>query len=306
MKDYRPISLCNVTYKIVARAITNWFRTILGQIIDPNQSAFIPGRLITDNILLGFDCMHWIRHNKSKQGYAALKLDMSKAYDRVEWSYLKYVMLKMGFANTWVNLIMNCFMSTTYSFKVNNEITGRVIPSRGLRQGDPLSPFLFVLVSQGLSSAFNAYASDNKIYGIRKARESPMITHLFFADDSLIFFKATKENVLAVKECLNKYERASGQLINFDKSVVTFSKKTSFENKNYTKEGLHIQICQGHDLYLGLPTFSAHNKRLQFGYLRDRVIKKLDSWNNRFFSEGGREVLLKSVICHSHLCHVLL
>lgn len=84
IKDFRPINLCNVSYKIKARTITNRFKVILGNIIDPHQSAFIPGRAITDNVILEYECMHWLRHSSNKQGFSALKLDMSKVYDRVE------------------------------------------------------------------------------------------------------------------------------------------------------------------------------------------------------------------------------
>lgn len=90
VKDFRPISLCNVLYKIVARAITNRIKGTLGNIIDLHQSAFILGRAIYDNIILGFECMHWLRHS-------TLKLDMSKAYDRVEWPYLKAILLALSF-----------------------------------------------------------------------------------------------------------------------------------------------------------------------------------------------------------------
>lgn len=93
-------------YKMVVRAITNRFRTILGKIIDPDQSAFILGHLITDNILLGYECMHWICHTKNKQGYVSLKLDMSKTYDHVEWNYLRALMIKMGFDLRWFKLIL--------------------------------------------------------------------------------------------------------------------------------------------------------------------------------------------------------
>lgn len=106
-KEFRPINLCNTCYKIVSRAITNRLRQVLAQVIDSLQNAFIPGRLILDNVIVGFECMHWIRNNKkAKSGYAAFKLDMSKAYDRVEWSYLKAVMCRLGFAKEWVDLIM--------------------------------------------------------------------------------------------------------------------------------------------------------------------------------------------------------
>lgn len=255
IKDFRPISLCNVLYKVVARAITNRMKGTLGDIIDPHQSAFIPGRAISDNIILGFKCMHWLCHSTSKQGYLALKLDMSKAYDRVEWGYFKAILLAIGFSHKWVRLIMECVTTVTYAFKVNGKISDPIRPSRGLRQGDPLSPYLFVLCAQGLSSLICHWADRNFINGVKIARSSPAISHLFFADDSLIFFKANRKNCEAILKCLKIYEKGSGQLINFEKLAITFSKHTSPDNISFVKNKLGLSVCQGHDLYLGLPTF---------------------------------------------------
>lgn len=98
MKDLRPISLCNVSYKLISKVLANRLRSILPSIIDENQSAFVPGRLISDNILLSSEVFHFMHHNQAKKrGYMALKLDMSKAYDRVEWDFLSSTMIKMGF-----------------------------------------------------------------------------------------------------------------------------------------------------------------------------------------------------------------
>lgn len=296
MKDFRPISLCNVSYKIIARAITNRFRGVMAQIIDPTQSAFIPGRLITDNVLIGYECMHWLRHSKNRTGFAALKLDMSKAYDRIEWRYLECLMRRMGFSEQWIGLILRCVDSVTYSFKINDAILGSVRPTRGLRQGDPLSPYLFVLCAQGLSSLITRSVRENFIRGICIARGAPIVSHLFFADDNLVFFKATQSDCENLKNCLVQYERASGQMINYDKSAITFSTNTPSPVKESIRLHLNMSVCQGHDVYLGLPTFSLRSKRIQFGYLRDRVAKKIDGWASKHFSEGGREVLIKSVL----------
>lgn len=138
---------------------------------------------------------------------------MSKAYHRVEWRYLKALMSKLRFDEFWKTLIIKCMSSVSYSFKVNDNMAGRVTYSRGLQKRDFLTPppHLFVC-SQGLFFGITSLARDNKIHGVNIARGSPIIIHLFFADDSLIFFKATSEDCESLKNDLKSYEKASGQI----------------------------------------------------------------------------------------------
>lgn len=153
VSDFRPISLCNVAYKIVAKVIVNRMKWILQDIISENQSAFVPRRSIFDNIIIGHECLHTIKSRSTgRNGWVAFKLDMSKAYDRVEWSFLKVLMIKLGFHPRWVGLIMDCITTAKFSILINNKLTGAIIPQRGLRQGDPLSSYLFLLCSEALSS----------------------------------------------------------------------------------------------------------------------------------------------------------
>ena len=152
-------------------------------------------------------------------GYMALKLDMSKAYNRVEWAFLESLMLKMGFNNRWVGLIMTCIKIVTYSMMVNGEPKGLINPMRGLRQGDPFPPFLFLLCMEGLHGLIQKAALIGDITGFALCRRGPKITHLFFVDNSLLFCRATTRECETVMELLSEYENVSGQKVNWEKTT---------------------------------------------------------------------------------------
>ena len=295
--DFRLISLCNVVYKIVSEVLANRFRDVLPSIISENQSAFQAGRVITDNILMAFETFHYMKHHQNgKSGFMALKLDMSKAYDQVEWAYLEAIMRKMGFDWRWVNLMMECITTVSYSILINGEPSLIIHPSRGLRQGDPLSPYLFLICSEGLHSLLNQAAEAKQIWGVSIYKKGPCLTHLFFANDSVIFCRASLVECRKIQELLECYEKASGQQLNRSKTDLFLSKSTPLLITDQIKDALGVQEIKQYEKYLGLPSLVGRNKKASLLYIKERVEAKLQGWKKQLLSQAGLEILLKAVI----------
>ena len=226
----------------------------------------------------------------------AIKLDMSKAYDRVEWMFLAKMMQRMGFCPKWIQLIMECVTSVTYSVNINGEKVGFIKPTRGLRQGDPLSPFLFLICAEGLSSLIRQANLQGLLSGMRVARGAPRLSHLFFADDSLILCKANGEEACKLRRILEVYKEASGQLINMEKSSLMFSGNVSHRQINGVMRELQGMRRVVQSKYLGLPLVIGRSKRQVLDFIRQKTIARLKGWKEQLLSPAGKEVLLKAVI----------
>jgi hypothetical protein len=247
-------------------------------------------------VLVAYECFHSIKNRRQgNNGTCAVKLDMHKAYDRVEWGFLRDMMAKLGFDERWVNMIMTCVTTVNYRVWFNSDETETFSPTRGLRQGDPLSPYLFLLCGEGLSSLL-AYEEENGgIQGIRVCRSAPSVSHLFFADDSLILMKADASNATSLRNALDMYCASSGQLVSVAKSSIFFSPNTSAETREEVCEILDILVEALNDKYLGLPSLVGADRSDSFNYLIDRVWDLINGWNEKTLSTGAKEVLLKAV-----------
>jgi hypothetical protein len=283
--------------KIITKTIANRIKNILPEIVSPQQSAFLPGRLISDNTLIAFETFHYLKQNQNKtKGYVGMKLDMAKAYDRLEWGFIEATLNTMGFPSNLVNSIMKCVTSVNFSILVNGQPSPKFNPNRGIRQGDPLSPYLFILCADVFSTMITNSQDLNLINGINIAQNAPKISHLFFADDSLIFCKAKKDEALQLKAIFEEYQRISGQKINMDKSELTFSPKIYDHIKADFQDILPLPITNNINRYLGMPTQIGKSKQAVFKFLLEKATNKLKGWKEKRLSFAGRAVLISAVI----------
>ena len=198
-------------------------------------------------------------------------------------------MEKMGFHPTWIGWIMECIRSVTYSILVNGEPKGHIIPSRGIRQGDPLSPYLFLLCSEGLNGLIQHAVDGGQIEGFSLCCSNPKISHLFFADDSLFFCWEKVEDVEAIQVLLNLYEKASGKNINFAKTTLFFSKNVLDSTKETIKNLLGVAEIKEYEKYLGLPAVVGRNKKASLNYIKDRVWEKSKGGRRNYFLNRAKK-----------------
>lgn len=297
LSQYRPISLCNFSLKIITKVMANRLKKILNSFISANQSAFVPGRMIQDSIIVAHEAFHFLGRKKAgRDGFMAIKLDFNKAFDRVEWDFLEALLVKMGFHNKWVNWVMECVSTVKFAVIANGETRANIVPQRGLRQGDPLSPYLFLLVKDVLSNLIQQELNLGQLGGIHINRHCPTLSHIFFADDALLFAKAELGECRKIKRILESYGTASGQVINFAKSGIFFSSNMGAMDKQLICDFMNIDLLRGDAKYLGLPSFWGRSKAEAYTFLVEKSLKKMQGWKLKMLNQAGKETMLKSVV----------
>lgn len=191
VSHFRPISLCTVHYKCIAKIINQRLKVCLDSIISPFQASFVLGRQIQDNIIIRQEIMHIMKKTRRKLGFFAMKIDIEKAYGRIRWEFLKQVLIEAGMSSDFISLIMNCISTVSYNVLWNGNQSEFFSPQRGLRQGDPLSPFLFVMCMDRLSHLINDAVDSGQWKPIHVTKQGPLIAHLMFVDDLLLFSEAS-------------------------------------------------------------------------------------------------------------------
>jgi hypothetical protein len=221
VKDFRPISLVGGVYKIISKVLANRMRKVMDKIISKPQNAFVKGRQILDSVLIANECLD--SRIKSEESGVLCKLDMEKAYDHVDWNFLLYLLRRCGFGEKWCSWIQHCISSVRFSVLINGVPSGFFGCSRGVRQGDPLSPFLFVLVMEAFSRMLGAFIERGLISGFSvgsSGQDRVNVSHLLFADDTLVFCGANASQIRHLGALLVCFEAAAGLKVNLSKSVL--------------------------------------------------------------------------------------
>lgn len=223
-------------------------------------------------------------------GFATIKLAMSKAYDRVEWDFLGKIMQWLSFHENWIQPIMKCVSSVSYKICVNGVLSDMFRLERGLRQGDPLSPYLFLLCAEGFSAMLAKAEQEGKLHGVTICRSASLVSHRLFVDDSLILCKANKEEAQVLKHILSVYEECSGHMINVEKSTIMFSPNISSDDRQDVMGVLNIRSETFNEKYLGLPVYVGRTRTNVFTYLKERIWQRVQGWKEK---QAGKEVLIK-------------
>jgi hypothetical protein len=294
LSDFRPISLVGCLYKILAKVLANRLRLVMSSVISETQTAFVKDRQILDGILIANEVVD--EASKSNKELLMFKVDFEKAFDSVDWVYLDTVMHKMGFPLLWRKWIKECVTTSTASVLVNGSPTSEFPLQRGLRQGDPLSPFLFLLAAEGLNVMMSSLVANNLFtgYGVGNTN-SVAVSHLQFADDTLLLGAKSWANVRALRAVLTIFAEMSGLNVNFNKSILV-GVNIADSWLNEAASILNCKVGKIPFLYLGL-SIGGDPRRLAFWDPVVNTIKsRLSRWQSRFLSFGGRLVLLKSVL----------
>ena len=292
--NYRPISLCNSVYKVLTKIIVARLRPHLGKLISPFQTAFVPGRRGSDNVIIAQEIIHSVSKKKRGVGYMVLKIDLEKAYDKIEWSFIRDMLMRVNLPMDLRDIIMSCVSSVSTSILFNGEALDPIYPSRGIRQGDPLSPYLFIMCMDYLGQLIEEKCHANLWQPVKASQSGPSFSHLLFADDILLFAKADHINCSAIRDVLDEFCNLSGQSLSEAKSRVYFSPNVDRDTRESLSDILGFASTPSLGKYLGFPLKHAGRSTQDYNFILDRVKQKLSGWKASMLSLAGRTVLIQA------------
>lgn len=292
--DFRPISLVNFSGKIISKIRAMRLAKLLSKIVSEEQAGFVKDRNISTHIAMAQELVSDLSR-KVTGGNVIFKIDMAKAYDRLEWRFLLRALQAFGFSPAARDIIYRNIANICYNFRINGEITGNFHSTRGVRQGYPLSPLLFVLAQVVLSFNLNRRIAQLNMMPYKVGRNKVSVSHLFYADDVLLFTNGSDNSLRNLMQLLQAYEKSSGQSINRNKNGF-------FIHNKYQRQAPIIARITGLSrqefpfTYLGLPIFYGRSKAIYYEPLEAKVRNTLKGWKSKLLSFGGRITLIKSVL----------
>jgi hypothetical protein len=293
IKQYRPICLLNVDYKWFTKALTLRLTPWAAKLISETQTAFIPGRYILEGVVILHEVLHELRVNNLSG--IILKLDFEKAYDKVQWSFMMEVLKGKNFPPKWLEWMKQIIEGGKVGININGEDGQFFNTYKGLRQGDPLSPLLFNLVSDALATMFENAKLTGQIRGLVPNLIEGGLTHLQYADDTIVFLNHDDQSVYNAKFLLYCFENMSGLKINYEKSEV-FVLSCSDEEQNRVAA---MFDCNNGSLplkYLGIMVDNKHMSASDLSYIHLKVEKRIPTWQSVGLSSGGKMVLIESCL----------
>jgi len=292
LNQYRPISLLGSLYKLLAKVLAKRLSKVMNSIISVSQSTFLKGRHLVDGVLIVNEVVDLAK--RANQECLIIKVDFEKTYDSVNWGFLEYMMRRVGIEAKWVRWIKACVFGGNMSILVNGSPTKEISVQRGLKQGDPLAPFLFLLVAEGFSGLMTNAVNRNLFKGFEVKRGGMVVFHLQYADDTLCIGEPTVDNLWLLKAVLRGFEMALGLKVNFHKSSLIGVNV----QKDFMEAACNFLHCREGAIpfkYLGLPVGANSRKLSTWEPMLDQLKKRLNSWENKYVSLGGR-IVLNSVL----------
>ncbi|KAK2444918.1 hypothetical protein QL285_015908 [Trifolium repens] len=291
--DFRPISLLGCIYKLVAKVLVARLAKVIGDLIPNTQSAFIKGRQLVDGVLVVSEVIDYAK--KSRKECLIFKVDFEKAYDSVDWGFLDYMLRRFGFGEKWCAWMKACICSGNMSVLVNGCPTEEISIKRGLKQGDPLAPFLFLIVAEGLGALMRMAVTRGRFQPFKVGRGEYPVSILQYVDDTLCIGEASVDNLWALKAVLRGFEMASGLKVNFWKSCLVGINVPN-EFMGMASDFLNCRIGNLPFKYLGLPVGASPRLCSTWAPMVDSIRRRLGSWGNKYVSLGGRIVLINAVL----------
>ena len=292
VKDFRPISLIGSFYKIIAKILANRLVMVLGDIVNEVQSAFVADRQILDGPFILNEVLQWCKLKRKKS--FIFKVDFEKAYDSVRWDYLDDVLRRFGFGEKWCSWIQACLHSSRGSVLVNGSPTEEFIFHKGLKQGDPLSPFIFILIMESLHLSLKRVVDAGMFKGIG-LNDSMYLSHMFYADDAIFMGQWSNRNIETLMFVLKCFQRASGLSINLSKSKL-MGVAVKDDRVEEVANTIGCGTIKAPFSYLGSKVGGCMTRIESWKEVVDKVASRLSKWKMKTLSIGGRLTLTKAVL----------